>query len=77
MSFLIAGFLSTEDSVLPGNLALKDQNFVFQWVQNNIKFFGGDPAKVTIAGHSSGSTLVNFHVMSRRAKGIETLNTLI
>lgn len=64
------GFLTTNDGVIPANLGLKDQNFVLKWVQNNIKYFGGDPSKVTLMGHSSGAVSVAFHVLSKRSAGI-------
>jgi para-nitrobenzyl esterase len=38
----------------PANRAVLDWVAALQWVQENIAVFGGDPAKVTIAGQSSG-----------------------
>ena len=34
------------------------------WVQDNIRFFGGDPGQVTIFGESSGSSSVFLHSVS-------------
>ena len=44
------GFLTLENDELPGNLTLRDQILALEWIQENIKYFGGDPDKVTIAG---------------------------
>ncbi|KAG8265211.1 hypothetical protein J6590_099873 [Homalodisca vitripennis] len=64
------GFLSTGDSVLPGNLGLKDQLAALQWVQYNIGHFGGDKNSVTIFGESAGGASVHFHMISPRSKGL-------
>lgn len=65
----ITGFLATGDSVLPGNLGLKDQVVGLRWVKNNIESFGGDPNCVTITGYSAGSWGVGLHMVSPMSKG--------
>lgn len=58
-----------EDSELPGNWGLKDQNKALQWIQKNIKRFGGNPDLVTIFGESAGGSSVHYHMISPMSKG--------
>ncbi|XP_049800943.1 esterase E4-like [Schistocerca nitens] len=64
------GFLSTGDSVLPGNNGFKDQVMALRWVQQNIASFGGDPDNVALSGYSAGSTSVYLHMLSPMSKGL-------
>lgn len=64
------GFLSTEDSTVPGNAGLKDQILALQWIKKNIKNFGGDPEKITILGQSAGSASIAYLLQAPQTKGI-------
>ncbi|XP_076058871.1 juvenile hormone esterase-like [Oratosquilla oratoria] len=66
----IFGFLSTEDSIIPGNFGLKDQTLALRWIQKNIKHFGGNPDKVTIFGESAGGSSVMYQMLIPEAKGL-------
>jgi para-nitrobenzyl esterase len=69
--FLAHPELSAEaDYDSSGNYGILDMIAALDWVQKNIKHFGGDPYNVTIAGQSAGSFAVNFLSVSPLAKGL-------
>ena len=62
--------MSSGDSIVPGNMGLKDQVVALRWIRDNIDNFGGDPNSVTITGNSAGSWSVILHMMSPMSQGL-------
>ena len=53
-----------------GNAGLLDLVAALQWVNKNIKAFGGDPSNVTIFGQSGGGGKVSTLLATPAAKGL-------
>lgn len=64
------GFLNTGDGVVQGNQGMKDQVLALQWVQQNIRYFNGDPNRVTLIGESAGAACVHLHTISPMSRGL-------
>src|SRR6516162_3496789 len=62
------GFLFLDDGT--ANLGLLDQLAALRWVQDNIASFGGDPARVTVAGESAGAMSVTTLLSMPLAEGL-------
>ncbi len=68
--FLATPALSRESGHGSGNYGLLDMIAGLKWVRANIGNFGGDPAKVTVLGHSAGSFAVSMLAGSPLAQGL-------
>lgn len=63
------GFLHLGDD-RPTNRGLLDQIAALEWVRDNIAAFGGDPARVTLAGRSAGGFSVATLMAMPAASGL-------
>ncbi|CAG9768916.1 unnamed protein product [Ceutorhynchus assimilis] len=71
----VLGFLRTKSSIESNasdssNFGVKDVAAALRWVETNIAAFGGDPNRVTLAGHDTGAALANLLFLSPTSKGL-------
>ena len=63
----IFGFLSLGNGVVPGNAGLVDQYLALVWLRDNVRYFGGDPERLVVAGAGSGAASALLHAVSPRS----------
>ncbi|EYC43359.1 hypothetical protein Y032_0496g2480 [Ancylostoma ceylanicum] len=65
------GFLNSRvGDKVEGNFGIWDQVMALQWIQANIKQFGGDPTRVTLMGESAGGAACSLLALSPKTQGL-------
>lgn len=64
MFHIFVGFLSTKTAEIPGNAGALDVLLALKWIKQNIKYFGGNPNKITVMGQSSGAAMASSLLLS-------------
>lgn len=71
LGFMAHPLLSAEDSDgISGQYGLFDQLAALRWIKDNIASFGGDPARVTVAGESAGGGDIASLIDMDQASGL-------
>lgn len=65
------GFLNARiGDKIEANFGIWDQVMALQWIQANIKQFGGDPNRVTLMGESAGGAACSLLALSPKTEGL-------
>ena len=67
---MLGFFYSDEVEDVIGNQGLWDQALALEWINENIRYFGGNPKQVTIMGESAGSWSASLHIVSPIARNL-------
>eukprot|EP00929_Paragymnodinium_shiwhaense_P096028 TRINITY_DN57469_c0_g1_i1.p1 TRINITY_DN57469_c0_g1~~TRINITY_DN57469_c0_g1_i1.p1 ORF type:complete len:919 (+),score=160.00 TRINITY_DN57469_c0_g1_i1:55-2757(+) len=55
---------------LTSNYGLLDERLAMEWINENIENFGGDPSRITMAGHSSGGISAMWHMAAPQSRDL-------
>uniref|UniRef100_A0A915HWA0 Carboxylic ester hydrolase n=1 Tax=Romanomermis culicivorax TaxID=13658 RepID=A0A915HWA0_ROMCU len=66
----VFGFWSTGTKHALGNWAFYDMIEALKWTKREIANFGGDPSRITVAGHSSGAHAAAMLTLTNATKGL-------
>ncbi|CAG9537842.1 unnamed protein product [Cercopithifilaria johnstoni] len=64
------GFFTVGNDICPGNFGIWDQLMALKWVKENIKYFGGDPDRITIVGQSAGAASADLLALSPHSRDL-------
>ncbi|VDK18190.1 unnamed protein product, partial [Anisakis simplex] len=64
------GFLTASHRLLTGNFGLDDQIQAIRWLKENAPNFGGDSARITLAGESAGAACASLLAISPKTKDL-------
>ncbi len=70
LGFLAHPQLTSEQGGHSGDYGFLDQNAALAWIHRNIAQFGGDPARVMLAGQSAGAGSVTAQIFSPLSRGL-------
>jgi para-nitrobenzyl esterase len=70
LGFMDLSAAGDQEFVQSANVGQLDLVLALQWVRDNVAQFGGDAARVTIAGHSGGGGKVSMLMAMPAAKGL-------
>ena len=66
----VEGYLNVGGGDAPANRGLLDQVAALTWVKSHIAHFGGDPNRITVAGHSAGAVSIALLLTSPATRGL-------
>lgn len=70
INYRLNAFACACDESHGGNYGLCDQIAALQWIRDNIRAFGGDPARVTVSGESAGAMSVQNLLYAPATQGL-------
>ncbi|TMW46000.1 hypothetical protein DOY81_008917, partial [Sarcophaga bullata] len=71
----IFGWLNIGNNTeISGNFGLQDQSLALEWIQSNVKMFGGNPNQISLLGHGTSGALCALlqHLLNNELRHTDT-----